>query len=282
MSLNCKKATLAAGRDFVVLRTWGRAMGRYVPQTVGYACPQNIYNAILAKHQFTLEKRQHATEKKEDKIMADAEAAMDRVFPSIPAEDRAMILDRAFEKGSHRIGRKAGFSLDQKIMLAAKAHIRYNHTDFENVLEGIRDEIKSYGERYDRNETYDQAVAEVDDEVEEIVDRWRTPRAGAAGQAAAAAAEDEDEDEEGSEDGDAALDVPAAPGPAGVKLDPEAKDEKKEDLKNEAVKLEAPDAEPAADVKIKIKEEPMAVEEPEPKAEESKVKLEGSEAVEGV
>lgn len=191
--------------------------------------------------------------------MEDAEAAIDRLFPSIPATDRRAILDRAFEKGSGRIGRKAGFSIDEKVDLAARAHIRYQHTDFENVLEELKDEYRSAGERWERHELYDQAVDQVEGDVQDVVDEWRRPRQAGHGHAAVAAA---------------ALAVPAVPVPmlavpaipapmvpaAGpltipdapavpVKMEPAVQDDKKPEL----LLKDEPKDEP---MKPEIKEEP--------------------------
>ncbi|KAI9002906.1 hypothetical protein DFJ74DRAFT_695308 [Hyaloraphidium curvatum] len=254
MTLNCKKASLASGRDFYEHRYWDRVGGRYFPKTTGYSCPTDVYNAIVAKQQYTQEKRAASSEKREDRLLEEAEAAMDRLFPSIPADDRQAILDRAFEKGSGRIGRKAGFSMDEKILLASRAHIRYQHTDFEDVLERIKDGYRNMGERWDRHEVYDEAVAEVDGEVDEVVRLWRAPRAAAPLVAALPAQRTPQQ---------APLGAPSAvsPAPGAAKVEEwEAKDVKKLDPKDE-LKLEPAEvpsiearvgkAEPSSEVAVK-------------------------------
>ena len=77
--------------------------------------------------------------------------------------------------------RKQGFTIDEKVELAARAHIRYQHTDFAEVLERLKDGYREMGERYDRDEVYDEAVGEVEDEVDDVVAGWSVPRDGVVG-----------------------------------------------------------------------------------------------------
>ena len=56
-----------------------------------------------------------------------------------------IIIDSAFEVGSGRVGRSRRIDIDGKLRLATIAHIRHNHTDYDDLLTGFgREEAREY------------------------------------------------------------------------------------------------------------------------------------------
>ncbi|KAK4202622.1 hypothetical protein QBC40DRAFT_41348 [Triangularia verruculosa] len=79
-------------------------------------------------------------ERQED-ITRQADAAIRDLFPRIPHTDRQMILDHAFNKArvvqnkeSAPVGLAADITLSRRVQLAVLAHIRHNHTRYDQLL----------------------------------------------------------------------------------------------------------------------------------------------------
>ena len=73
------------------------------------------------------------------------------------------IAEHTARRGSGRVGRTAACqSLEEEALaLAVVAHIRHRHTNYDELLMS----------GYERSE----ARAEIDDEVDRVLDRWRNP-----------------------------------------------------------------------------------------------------------
>ena len=83
------------------------------------------------------------------------------LFPGCPVPERRAIADHACRKYSGRVGRSAAareFDPDA-IALAVRAHVRHQHTPYDELLAG----------GVDRGE----ARASVRDAVDEVIERWR-------------------------------------------------------------------------------------------------------------
>jgi hypothetical protein len=87
-----------------------------------------------------------------------------RYYPSCPAEEADVIAEHARTKYSGRVGRSSGAKVfEQKpIELAVRAHIRHEHTNYDELL-------MMGWDRYD-------ARQEIIDEVERVIDTWQIPR----------------------------------------------------------------------------------------------------------
>ncbi|GAB1313289.1 hypothetical protein MFIFM68171_03499 [Madurella fahalii] len=77
-------------------------------------------------------------ERQED-IDRQADAAIRDLFPRIPNTDRQMIIEHAFNKsklskGDPPVGLASHLSLSRRVQLAVLAHIRHNHTRYDQLL----------------------------------------------------------------------------------------------------------------------------------------------------
>jgi len=86
-----------------------------------------------------------------------------RLFPGCPPKVAQTIAEHTARRGSGRVGRTAaGQSLEEEALtLAVVAHIRHRHTNYDELLMS----------GYERSE----ARAEIHDEVDRVLDRWRNP-----------------------------------------------------------------------------------------------------------
>ncbi|EQB53553.1 hypothetical protein CGLO_06707 [Colletotrichum gloeosporioides Cg-14] len=72
-------------------------------------------------------------------INRQADAALRELFPRIPHTDRQQIIDHAFRKGKQFkgelvVGLQQELSLSRRVQLAVLAHIRHNHTRYDELL----------------------------------------------------------------------------------------------------------------------------------------------------
>ncbi|KAK1597743.1 uncharacterized protein LY79DRAFT_599750 [Colletotrichum navitas] len=72
-------------------------------------------------------------------IDKQADAALRELFPRIPNTDRQQIIDHAFQKGKQFkgdpvVGLQQDLSLSRRVQLAVLAHIRHNHTRYDELL----------------------------------------------------------------------------------------------------------------------------------------------------
>ncbi|KAK4987376.1 hypothetical protein LTR66_007621 [Elasticomyces elasticus] len=101
------------------------------------------------------------------------ESSMRDLFPKMPSADMRAIVDRAFKKGSNRVGTCEEISLPRRVQLATIAHIRHKYTDYDNLLKQ-----KDYTEarRLVQRGCIDKIFlwrGECDDEPEEIEELFR-------------------------------------------------------------------------------------------------------------
>jgi hypothetical protein len=66
--------------------------------------------------------------------MAKAKTILRKHYPNIPSSDLGQVLNHAFMKGSGRVGRKGGQSVERRASLAVGAHIRHKHTAYDDML----------------------------------------------------------------------------------------------------------------------------------------------------
>ncbi|SPQ27640.1 d487d256-7fb5-4afb-b3ad-b0d068a0370c [Thermothielavioides terrestris] len=102
-------------------------------------------------------------EKQED-INKQADAAIRDLFPRIPNTDRQMIIEHAFNKsrldgkGDPPVGLAPDLTLSRRVQLAVLAHIRHNHTRYDQLL---------------RETTYVNARKAVESLCLDILVKWR-------------------------------------------------------------------------------------------------------------
>ena len=148
-----------------VIVEWSRARKRYERQGV-LVTPAAIERAekeCLDDADFRERKRVRAALRREDvdaAYVADVAAALRAQFPGCPADEAARIAGWTCEKRSGRIGRSAAAKEfdPQALRLAVVAHIRHEHSQYDELLmRGI--------ER-------DEARERVRDEIDDVLRKW--------------------------------------------------------------------------------------------------------------
>ena|SRR2546423_5447293 len=74
--------------------------------------PRNAWERVVAEAAQTAEKRGEAICRKDKRDMDKAEVALRKHYPRIPSSDLEKVLSHAFLKGSGRVGRTSGQSLE--------------------------------------------------------------------------------------------------------------------------------------------------------------------------
>jgi len=77
------------------------------------------------------------------------------------------VAERATEVGSERVGRTSKLTLEEKAMLAARAHIRHNYTKYEDQLLGFEFPLEP------DDDLYREVKSEAQEAVDEFLDRHR-------------------------------------------------------------------------------------------------------------
>lgn len=106
-------------------------------------------------------------------------AAIKELFPLIPDEDRAEVVERAFAEHSATVG-NSDLPMARKVQLAVGAHIRHVYTDYDGLIrpfgwQGARnmvettclEKIKAW--RGERNDDDDDSVVEMEQIMREII-----------------------------------------------------------------------------------------------------------------
>ncbi len=63
------------------------------------------------------------------------EAEILRIYPSIPEQDLRATLDHTLEDGRQRVGTNTNLSLSDRAKRAVRAHVRHNHTIYDELLD---------------------------------------------------------------------------------------------------------------------------------------------------
>ncbi len=108
--------------------------------------------------------RERAAERRaaaNEQYVATFRSRIAELFPNAPSEEQAAIAERACRVGSGRVGRTAAAKELEPgaLELAVRAHVRHQHTRYDELL----------AQGLDRSE----ARAAVQGEVEEVLARWR-------------------------------------------------------------------------------------------------------------
>ncbi|KAF2798873.1 hypothetical protein K505DRAFT_90247 [Melanomma pulvis-pyrius CBS 109.77] len=126
-TLHCRRLTHEAGKQLYVVEDNKKILGIRVPKSIFF----NVQSA--AKE--TLPSRRLATEKRDTAVIRGAAAELSKQFPAIPEGEREAVLTHGFRKYSGRVGRTAQIPLSRKAQLAVIAHIRHQHTKYDQLLE---------------------------------------------------------------------------------------------------------------------------------------------------
>ncbi|KAK7750281.1 hypothetical protein SLS62_007798 [Diatrype stigma] len=176
---HCRKQAQAAGQTvFLVVRHDTQAKAKRKPAPIGIRVPAAVHAAVRAAHDATRDARADAVRRRDARLEADFRAAVLAQFPRAPPASLALVVDRAMRKGSRRVGRagsgsgsgsgKIGLAVEDKAVLAVRAHIRHAHTDYDRLLRGDGDGGGGGG----RAMTREQARAETYGRIDEVVREW--------------------------------------------------------------------------------------------------------------
>lgn len=123
---NCRRLTQEAGKTVYVVED--------NKKTLGIRVPKFIYRQVQSQANETLPARRLATDKRDAAAIRAAGIELDKLLPRIPKTDREKVLIHGFKKHSGRVGRTTQIPLSRKVLLAAVAHIRHTHTQYDGLL----------------------------------------------------------------------------------------------------------------------------------------------------
>jgi hypothetical protein len=170
------RALLARG----ALRVLDERRGKLVQVGVA-ATPESIaaaqaeVAATAGTRAVARERSRERREREEARYVVAFDAAVRRLFPSIPDRDRQEIVQRTCEVGSRRVGRSAAAKDldDEPIRLAVRAWIRHGHTDYDQMLDRA-----GVGRPFGRasKEARRDARKEIGPRVDAVARAWAQPR----------------------------------------------------------------------------------------------------------
>ncbi|OJD33719.1 alanine and arginine rich protein [Diplodia corticola] len=104
------------------------------PRPLGLRVPRTIHAAVLAADAATKSARLAATAARDARLLADARAALVRLFPRAPPQAVDAVVEHAFRKRSGRVGRAGDVDLEERVVLGVRAHVRHEWTGYEGLL----------------------------------------------------------------------------------------------------------------------------------------------------
>lgn len=125
-TLHCRELTHEAGKILYVVMD--------KKKTLGLRAPKNVVAQVHTQAKETLSTRRATVQKRDASDLAKADSELRSLFPKVPAAERELILRHGFKKHSRRVGRTASLPLQKKVMLAAIAHVRHKHTEYDALL----------------------------------------------------------------------------------------------------------------------------------------------------
>ncbi|KAK0651468.1 hypothetical protein B0T16DRAFT_80062 [Cercophora newfieldiana] len=147
----CKELSREQGAMiFIVTSTYGRfsrtlsfhlnRVGHHIRQSIVEQARVSLGDVQGVVTESDLGAPEPIPERQED-INSQADAAIRDLFPRIPNTDRQMIIEHAFNKaklkqknGEPPVGLAQDINLSRRVQLAVLAHIRHNHTRYDQLL----------------------------------------------------------------------------------------------------------------------------------------------------
>lgn len=128
---NCRRHTYAASRTvYVVFKSID------LKEKIGIGVPTNIYFQVQLDERNTRAERATNVLKRDANIAKEFEKSILKVYPRIPPSEVSTVLERALEKGKGKVGRTSTLDVTYKVILAVRAHIRHQKTDYHMLLRG--------------------------------------------------------------------------------------------------------------------------------------------------
>jgi hypothetical protein len=121
----------------------------------------------------TPEQRRAARQRKQDRDVERFFAAIKQQFPAMPDAAARSVAARACEIGSGRVGRTCTIPTEEAVALAVQAHVRHNHTQYDEYLD---EQMPHAFDCEEREEIRAEARDRVHDEVDRIMNEWQTTK----------------------------------------------------------------------------------------------------------
>ena len=161
VSRHCRSVTNASGQPLYIVFNPARG------NRVGMHVPVAIHDQVQTNAAATADSRQQAVLSKDNRDKEKARATLCSLFPRIPSEDSDRVLDHAYLKGSGRVGRSGKITDVQKMKLAVVAHIRHEHTNYDELLQRLNGPAKK------KNKAHrDQARRTIAKDIEKKLKEW--------------------------------------------------------------------------------------------------------------
>ena len=138
-------------------------------ELLGLRCPAAIFEKARAHVQATESSRMATALSKDKTEKNKARATLFRLFPRIPHDSGEIIAEHAFEKHSGREGRSTTLAGEDNVTEAVITHIRHVFTNYEHLLQQMREEGVNDQERHGR------ALDATQVELNSILKAWRSP-----------------------------------------------------------------------------------------------------------
>lgn len=129
---HCRRRTREADRT--VYSVVGAAAPGRQPPPLGILVPREVAQAVHAAEAATRADRARAVARHDAGLERRFRDVVAREFPGAPPAETGLIVARAMRKGSRRVGRTAALDVDVRARLAVRAHIRHQHTDYDDQL----------------------------------------------------------------------------------------------------------------------------------------------------
>ena len=97
--------------------------------------PRKVLDRVESEASQTAEKRGEAVRRKDDRDRAKTKVVLRERYPKMPPVDLEKVVSHAFMKGSGRVGRTSGQSVERRASLAVGAHVRHSYTDYDGLLD---------------------------------------------------------------------------------------------------------------------------------------------------
>lgn len=119
----------------------------------------------------TPEERERARQRRQDRDIEKFSAEILRQYPGCPVDEAAVIARHACQIGSGRVGHSR--VAEDPVRFAVVAHIRHQHTEYDELLDASRYRCLDYFERGDAREEARYAVSA---KIDEVLARWEKPQ----------------------------------------------------------------------------------------------------------
>ncbi len=131
--------------------------------------PTNILLQVQANEAATADHRKNVVAIKDSRDLDKARLVLLKLYPRAPLDSAELILKHGYFKGSGRVGRTSTLSDEEKMKLAASAHVRHKLTDYDLLL---RERKMKAGKEGRKKNFREEVRREISGEVRRIIKSW--------------------------------------------------------------------------------------------------------------